>query len=285
MLSILVCLHPKIIGFGDTYNYQFVELTDTQCKCGASPSNNCPIRVEIKNQMNKLGHQFKWTRSNPTPLFDVMRSNKRAVRISRKVYWFYVYKKLPTSFRKFIFYNYYKENIAFMQTLKKVGNYECYFDGCKNITRLELLRTVFPDTRVVHLIKNPNAFLHSVLKRGNKNYKKIVDAWFRYNNNARQYKEKLGQQKYLLICYEDLARNPAHVLQKVFNTIGMPVYEPSINPRLHLGRVHVIGNKMKNSFEKVEDRSPNWREELEQHQIVYIERKKAELNWIKSIYP
>jgi len=171
-----------------------------------------------------------------------------------------------------------------LQALEKFGNYECYFDGCKNITRLELLRTVFPDTRVVHLIKNPNAYLHSVLKRGNKNYKKFVDAWFRYNINARRYKEKLGQQKYLLVCYEDLVRNPAHVLKKVFDIIGIPVYETSINPRVNMGRVHVIGNKMKNSFKKIEDRSPNWREELKQNQKVYIERKKAESNWIKSIY-
>lgn len=91
LVSMLVCSHPNVIGFGDTYNYQFVNLSETSCTCGASPSVLCPVRVSIEKILKADGDSFRWVTSNPTPIPNVFKSSRLGARVFRSNGWLHVY--------------------------------------------------------------------------------------------------------------------------------------------------------------------------------------------------
>jgi hypothetical protein len=285
LLSILACSHPKVIGFGDTYNYQFVRLPETRCTCGASPSCRCPIRVSLESKMKEMGYEFRWTTSNPTPLMRGLRGNRAAVRASRSVFLMHLYRRWSDSVKKWVFARYYQENLSFLRALEECGDYECYFDGCKSLSRLELMRVVLPDTKVVHLVRDPRGCLHSALKRGQGDYRRVVDGWCRYNLLARRYRDVLGEKRYLLVLYEELATHPESVLAKVHEFMGVPPHRADIGMGVDKSGVHVVGNRMKESLRRVENHSLDWGKKLEGHQLDYVRRRVAEMDWLSVLDP
>ncbi|MBK5964259.1 hypothetical protein CCR95_09205 [Thiocystis minor] len=285
LLSMLVCSHPNVIGFGDTYNYQFLHPDDTRCTCGARPSRTCPVRIEIENKMRTSGADFNWITSNPTPIFDVLRTNRSAVILSRKAAWVPVFRALPDSARLRLLSDYYHENKSFMAALAKTGDYSHYFDGCKTLLRLELLRTIFPETKVVHLIKNPNAYLHSFLKRKKRRDHGIVNGWFRYNASAHDYREILGPENYLLVTFEELTKKPEQLLQEIYRFMGLPEREGSVEQWMDMAKIHVIGSETKNVFRQVDEKAPKWKTDLNAGQLAYIKKRVAETRWLHPIFP
>ena len=284
LLSLLMCSHPNVCGFGDTYNFQFVKLEETRCSCGSVPSIKCPMRIKVSELMKKSGCYFDWATSNPTPLFKLFRSNKNMVSLSRRNFFLYIYRGLPLYFKTEIFSNYYKENIAFLNAIENSGNFSCYFDGSKNIVRLELLKDVFPNTKVIHLARDPKGYLHSCLKRKIKNYKKIINEWIRYNNNAHQYKKILGRDNYLFLRYEDIAENPNKTLSKIQKYIGLSEIDLQGNYENNIKNTHVIGNKMKNRFKKVDKKKISWENKLDKKHISYLSLKIKRESWIKKYF-
>ncbi len=284
LLSMLVCSHPNVIGFGDTYNYQFVNLHETRCTCGASPSFTCPVRIEIENQMKQRGADFEWLTSNPTPIFDFSRTNKKAANLSRKAGWVPLCRALPDTARLKLFSRYYRENKIFMEAMASVGDYSHYFDGCKTLLRLELLRTIFPETKVVHLIKNPNAYLHSYLKRKKLGYRAIVNGWFRYNASAHGFRDLLGSERYLLVTFEELTKNPEESLQEIYRFIDVPEREGSLDQWIEMNKIHVIGSETKNFFRQVDEKAPKWKTDLDREQLDYVAKRAAEASWLHPIF-
>ena len=235
--------------------------------------------------MAESGARFEWIKSNPTPIFDFLRANRLAVGVSRKRAWLYFYRSLPDFVRMSLFARYYGENRLFMQALKNCGDYEFYFDGCKNLARLELLRTIFPETKVIHLIKNPNAYLHSFLKRKNMNYHRVVNGWIRYNTTAHGFKDLLGPDKYRLITFEELTNTPEESLTKLYRFIGAPERQECFDEWIDMERIHVVGNATKNVFRRVEKKAPRWKTELRREQVAYVQKRVAETEWLAPIFP
>lgn len=273
LVSMMVGTHPQIVGFGDTYNYQMVDLKSTRCTCGAAPSTTCPVRIEVEQEMARRGVPFSWLKSNPTPIPELFSENKRVAIISRKHrIWLPIYRMMPDSVRLKIFKRFYRENRALLETLGDIGN-SCYFDGCKSISRLELMRTLYPDTKVVHWIKSPYSYLQSVIKRrGTINYKRTIEGWLRYNDSARRYRDILGEENYLLASYEDFTEAPQAVLAIIYRFMGLCEFDP-IAANMDVQNAHVIGSSTKNSFRKIENHPPNWHQTLSNEQQRYIESK------------
>jgi hypothetical protein len=172
-----------------------------------------------------------------------------------------------------------------MQALENCGDYEYYFDGSKTLARLELLRTIFPETKVVHLIKNPNAYLHSFLKRKEMNYHRIVNGWIRYNTAAHGFKDILGPDKYRFVTFEELTTAPEESLAHLYRFIGVPERHEDFDEWIDMKRIHVIGSKSKNVFKRVEEKAPRWKAELRREQIAFVEQRVAETKWLAQIFP
>lgn len=283
LVSMLVCSHPNVIGFGDTYNYQFVDLQDTACTCGAKPSVSCPVRVYVETRMKQTGFDFTWLRSNPTPIPGFLRSSRAAADASRRSALVRLYRQVPTSVRLKVFSRYYSENLRYLEVLGEIQGKTHYFDGCKILPRLELLRTVCPETKVVHLIKNPKAYLHSFLKRRTKDYRAVIDGWLRYHTDARKFQELLGADRYMLMTFEEFTKSPEDLAQEIYGFIGVPPRQDPFDQWVRRESVHVIGSRTKDSFRQVEKKAPSWKSELPIEQLEYVDRKVAGVQWLQAL--
>ncbi|WP_267878420.1 sulfotransferase family protein [Thiocapsa marina] len=285
LVSMLVSSHPHVIGFGDTYNYQFVTLGKTRCTCGAVPSVACPVRTGIESRMRAMGEDFSWLTSNPTPLPRLLRSSRIATTISRSDRWLPFYRALPQTARQRLLGGYYRENAKFFEALAQSGPYTHYFDGCKSLFRLELMRSLFPDTLVVHLIKNPKAYLHSFLTREEMRYQSVIDYWLKYHDESRRFAELLGQGNYMLVTFEELTRYPEQSLRELYRFIGVPERDEPFEQWINLKTVHVVGSGTKNQYRRVEEKAPRWKSELTREQLTYIDRRIAQVPWLEPILP
>jgi hypothetical protein len=285
LVSMLVCSHPNVIGFGDTYNYQFVRLSDTSCTCGARPSVSCPARIRIENQLIAEGDRFRWLTSNPTPIPEFLASNRNAAEIFRKERWIQFYRQLPKALRVKLLSGYYRQNTRFFEALKILEGKTHYFDGCKSLVRVELLKTIFPDMKIVHLIKNPKAYLHSFLRRENQDYRKIVDGWVRYHTDSKNLGSVLGPESYMLVTFEELTKMPEDCLKTIYRFMGLPERQEPFDQWVDLKSVHVVGSRSKNVFKQVEEKVPKWKSELGIEQIKYINRKVEAIGWLQPILP
>ncbi len=283
LLSMLVCSHPSIIGFGDTYNYQFVPLSETSCTCGAAPSICCPIRVAIERRMTESGGRFSWLTSNPTPLPRLLAAHPSAVDLSRKAALLSLYRAIPVEARLKIFSSFYEETRLFFEALDAIENKTHYFDGCKVLLRLELLRTLVPETKVIHLIKNPNAYVHSFLGRRGRSLQSIVNGWIRYHAASREFQSILGDQKYMLVTFEELSANPEKTLKDIYHFIGVAARTEPFETWVNKASVHVVGSKSKNVFQRVQEKAPRWKSELRPGQIAYIERRTKDIDWLQPL--
>lgn len=285
LISMLACSHPNVIGFGDTYNYQFVKLEDTSCTCGSKPSVCCPVRVELERRMISKGDCFRWMSSNPTPIPGFLASNKTAATIFRKDRWLHLSRLVPAAVRLRVFNDYYQQNLRFFEALGHLNDKTHYFDGCKSLLRVELLRTILPDTKIVHLIKNPKAYLHSFLRREQRDYRAIVKGWVRYHNDARELADRLGPNSYRLITFEELTRNPEQIVQGLYRFMGVSERSEAFDRWVNLASVHVVGSRSKNVFRQVEEKEPKWRSELQAVQLDYIDRTVERIGWLQPILP
>jgi hypothetical protein len=232
-----------------------------------------------------MGDDFRWLTSNPTPMPDFLLSSKFATRLFRKERWLHLWRKVPNALRLKFLSEFYRQNARFFETLEMIEGKTHYFDGCKSLLRLELLRTVYPDTKIVHLIKNPKAYLHSFLSRENKNYRTLVDGWVRYHSDSRDLGALLGPDSYTLVTFEELTRNPEKSLTMLYRFMELPERSEPFNEWVDLKTVHVIGNRTKNSFKQVEEKIPKWKSELAAEQLRYIDKKVESIEWLQPILP
>lgn len=182
-----------------------------------------------------------------------------------------------------LFAQYYQQNARFLDALETIHGKTHYFDGCKCLLRLELLRTVYPDTKIVHLIKNPNAYLHSVLQRKNKNYRKVVEDWIQYHSASLSLGNSLGPDRYLLLTFEELTSRPEAVITNLWRFMGVPKREIPISEWVDTSSIHVIGNRSKNEFRQVDQKVARWKSDLTKEQLDYVEKKVQGITWLQPL--
>ena len=132
-------------------------------------------------------------------------------------------------------------------------------DASKDPYRLLwLIRSGLFNIKVIHMVKNPNAFIYSVTKHllkegeGFNLHKRLYFtarqsmAWIVQNALfSRIAANFLSSEDYLLLTYEEFASAPHKAFEQVCETIGCP-YEPQAVDSFRQGSVHTIaGNPMR----------------------------------------
>lgn len=264
-----------ITGFGDTYPLPGNDYSKEKCTCGAYIPE-CPFRLELEERMRQWGYSdWRWVRSEPFPHRRVL----HRLHIRKRV--LPLYRAMPSRIRQNLFAAFFRETDCFLHCLYEMTGCGYYLDGCKSLIRLEVLRTHLEDNKVIHLVKDPRAYVHSMLKR-NKNslgLRRIVDNWIDYNRKASQFRDMLGAENYCLVRYEDLSRDTAGALRNVCAFLNLPVKYPGDISDAELGDVHIIGNRMRLSFRSVEDRSEDWRTKLDPKISDYVTERVSSLGW------
>jgi hypothetical protein len=95
------------------------------------------------------------------------------------------------------------------------------------ITQVDLLADLFPDGRVIHIVRDARDRCLSIQRRNGANLARAAQRWSDGVLKARQDGERLGS-RYLEVRYEDLTAHPERELRRCCELLGVE-YEDSLD--------------------------------------------------------
>ena len=90
---------------------------------------------------------------------------------------------------------------------------------------LEWIKTTACRVRVIGLVRNPMAVMHSALNLFHTDPVKRQFGWLFVNRNILRFGEKLGREQFTLVRYEDMVVAPASFFAGLCNFIGVDYQE------------------------------------------------------------
>lgn len=225
------------------------------CSCGKSILE-CQFWVKMLQMVNPL--------QQPQPQIHFFREQHNAghtIRLQRLRD--FSQKKLPSqTFEKVKTYgqNNYEVFESFLNLMQETLGHELQWlvDASKDPYRLLwLTRSNLFNIKVLHVVKNPCAFVYSAIKRTPKNevnsfHKRLDQAtrtslkWSIENNLISQIaKNHLNPLDYFIVNYEELAAKPTETFKKICEVIGCNFEEQAVS-NFRQGNIHTIaGNPMR----------------------------------------
>jgi hypothetical protein len=183
-----------------------------------------------------------------------------------------------------MFSRFYRVNRFFIESLEESSRYDFYFDGCKVLNRLELLRTAIRDIKVIHMIRHPGGILYHDQKAGVSMADYRLSQWARYHRRARSFLPLIGESNYFAVPYEAIVQRPAHFFERVVAFLGATEWEiedPSVIDR---SKAHILGNKMRENVQRIVDYSNVWRDHLPPEEIARADSVFDEHEWMSGLY-
>ena len=285
LISMLLCSQPRIIGFGDTYvvpNPQ--HYPKHPCTCGRW-YDECPPRVVVRNAIRAGGiPDYDWDRASFAPMPKWLPWKLRQNWPLAKSGSLPFYRAIPRSLRKILYRQFYLENTLMLQGLEETGAYDIYFDGCKGLVRVELLRNMIPNIKLLHVVRHPGAFLYHFHKNGETKFESRLPQWIRYNRRAHDFARLMPAANYLALTYESIVQQPEQFIDKMRGFMGMTETHTSDCSRIRRSQIHIIGNRMRETADRVLDYSNTWRGKMP----AAVEEKADEIirqdDWLRSLY-
>ena len=282
LLSMILCGQQRTIGFGDTY-FGTQNNIDNICNCGL-PFTECEPRKVVESAVQKGGQtEFSWVNARPVPMptfWPVKYANYWPL---RKAAVIPLLRTLPPRLRRAIFKTFYSQTRLMIEGLYSTDAYDFYVDGSKALVRLELMRTEIPNLKVIHMIRHPGAILYRYQKLGINRRAEGLAQWQRYHELAHEFKSLVNPDHYFAVSYESIVRNPGEFLNQVRQFIGMPAKDDIDPRRLYREDVHIIGNRMRKTADRIEDMADSWKEHLSRADQVLAENTVAGMDWIDKL--
>ncbi len=283
LLSMLLCSQPRSIGFGDTYHGKDSDPRN-ECTCGVS-FLECQPRNESQDEVRRGGlSDFSWATASPVPV-------PRWMSVQARAYWplalsvsLYPVRSIPAWLRQRLFRRFYLENRLILSGLAKTGRYDYYFDGCKNPVRLELLRTEISNLKVIHLVRHPAAFVYHFYRLGERKPEERLRQWRNYHRKVRTFLKYFGNENYLPVTYEDVVGQPGVFLRTVADFLGMDQVDDSPPFLLRRSEIHIQGNKMRKTADRVLNMANKWHGKLPEPLVQTAMESLHELPWAASMY-
>lgn len=140
-----------------------------------------------------------------------------------------------------------------------------FIDGTKSITRFLALHALMRPkrTRVIHLTRDPRAFLVSYQKyfKAPPSAKSAGRMWATYHRSVSFLVKRLPRIDYLCVRHEDLCSSPAHEVQRLLRFLELADEDVIRAPRWPQ-KHHLLGNAMVFSFDGHVREDTKWRDSI-----------------------
>jgi len=285
LVSMLLCSQPRVIGFGDTYLPSDPRhYPKHPCTCGRW-YDECSPRVAIRDAIHSGGiTDYKWDRASAAPVPRHLPWKLRQKWPLLKSDSLPFFRGLPHALRKTLYRQFYLENTLMLQGLDETGDYDIYFDGCKSLVRTELLRSMIPNIKLLHLVRHPGAFFYHFHRNGETQYERRLRQWFRYNRHAHNFARLVPEENYLAVTYESIVQQPELFVDKMVSFMEMTETHSDDRARIRRSQIHIIGNRMRETADRVLDYSNTWRGKMP----AAVEEKADEAirkdSWLRSLF-
>lgn len=285
LVSMLLCSQPRIIGFGDTYvspNPQ--HYPKHPCTCGHW-YDECAPRVVVRNAIRAGGiSHYNWDRASFAPMPKRLPWKLRQKWPLVKSGSLPFFRRIPHSLRKTLYRQFYLENTLMLQGLEETGIYDIYLDGCKSLVRIELLRSLIPNIKLLHVVRHPGAFFYHFHKTGETQFEKRLRQWIQYNRRAHDFARLVPATNYMVVTYESIVQQPEQFVDKMEKFMGMTETHASDRSRIRRSQIHIIGNRMRETADRVLDFSSTWRGKMPASVEERADEAVRQDDWLRSLY-
>lgn len=285
LVSMLMSSQPRVVGFGDTYVPPNPDhYPKHPCTCG-SWYEDCPPRAAIASEIRSAGiTNYSWDKATATPVPKWLPWKIRQKWPLAKSSSLPLYRGMPDALRKIIYRRFYLENTLMLHGLENTGMYDVYFDGSKSVVRTELLRSVIPDLKVVHMVRHPGAYFYHFHKLGNTQPATRLRHWFRYHHHARSLTRSMSPENVLVVTYESVVKHPEQFVKTMEGFVGMKEAHSEDRSRIRRSQVHVIGNRMRETADRVLDYSSTWRGKMPAEVEAMADEAIRQDDWLRELY-
>lgn len=271
LLTFLMNAHPQIATIGEL-KWGTIDLDTYRCSCGEL-LRECGFWHEIQARVEAQGLPFdlrlpptdfrfpdhpladRFARArNRGPIFEAVRQAAIAVSPVCRERW-------PTIAAV---------NRAAVEAILSVQGGTIFLDGSKDPVRLShLIATGDYDIRVIHLVRDGRGVVYSTMKNKGLSPEVAATDWLRTHDQIDRVGSRLPSGSMLGVRYEDLCRDVAKEMARIFDFSGVSPDEWAANP----GGVehHILGNSMRLSAERSIALDEKWRNALTTEQLADFE--------------
>lgn len=129
---------------------------------------------------------------------------------------------------------------------------------------------------VLHLTRDPRAFAYSMLQRKRGTAGDAARLWTRQHQLMAITGRIAARGHYLRVRYEDLAQSPRETMAEIFGFLGLENVDV-VHPPANDEKGHVIGNKMKKTFDGTIALDMRWKDGLSEADTRQVVRRSAAL--------
>jgi hypothetical protein len=238
LLALLLNNHSQLVSLGDSVPSQ---LDDSPCGCGQMVKD-CTFWQKIADR----------SRSGPdgqslfSPLPVISRNNRRNLyanvgfghmaRVLGPNAWRPVQRRCKT---------FLDEYQGLIETTCELSQASTFIDGSKNPVKIFALQNMLrprPVMRVLHLTRDPRAFIHSCRKYSELPLEINTRYWRRYHRFAVDRFAHQPHIEYLCLRLEDLCTAPDEQLEAVQRFFGVEP-ETLTTPNRYESNCHLVGNR------------------------------------------
>jgi len=133
-----------------------------------------------------------------------------------------------------------------------------------------------PPSGIIHLTRNPCAYVLSCRKNDNSNIDKSIEEYSLYHSKIIRIKNTININ-YFTIQYEDILKSAKEILSRILSFIN--VSNENLFHPIH-SDIHWMGNSSMFKFDGTIYENKKWMTELSQNEIDYINLRTASLRKI-----
>lgn len=282
LLAFLLGAHPEIstvgeVGIAPTSKARPEEFV---CSCGR-PLRDCPFWSDVAARMRARGLAFDpvrdelHLREDLGPLAGkLLHAGLRGPLLeAARHLGLALVPRARRELRRFL-----DRYVAFVDSVREVQGGRVFVDASKYPERAALLaRRPELDLRVVHLLRDGRAVACSSMRNRNMSPAEAATSWARDLRRCERVRARLAPDRWLTLRYEDLCRDPAASLERVFRFAGV---DPGAGRIADFRAVeqHIVGNRMRLQRTSEIRLDERWREALSEPQRREIESILADDN-------
>jgi hypothetical protein len=248
LLALLADQHPDVASVGETAPKPRIRREGRSgrqhCSCGA-PLAGCPFWQQVFQSVTQKGvalNADEWSNDYRFENYwlDTLLTRETSSVAVRRVRW-WASRRLPILRQRVSRID--RVNVAFVAAVLAQKRASVLLDTTKLLTRLTYLLEI-PDLEVtvVRLVRDVRGFAASA-KRDGRAIEDAARVWVKDQEAILRVTSALPPQRMLLMRYEDLCREPAATMRKLWELCRV---EPiALGPALDGQEHHVLGNNMR----------------------------------------
>ena len=274
LFSLILDSNPDITCNGETFPFNKYDERRYICSCGQH-IDECDFYTQVTEYKKEAEFHQSWNYNDHVILPRFHKNpilNRYLTSPVRDSYLRNLFAKVTGAtnrINKFM-----KSQIMFFNNAIEYSNTKLYIDGTKSIRRAQLFSDFYKreTIKVIHLVREPVAFCNSYRKNRCIDESMIYSAiteWNDYIKNVEQLKKRKNVEV-LDVRYEDICNELEGTLFRIKDFLGNEVSSDFMQEKM---KSHILGNRMRASFDYTVSEDLSWKEQLSKDTVAKIKAK------------